>query len=388
LSWPAKVSDLSAQELREWQKKLQSLRAQRKTQADSLNQRPRAWGKRAIAFFAIVWLCALPEAAPAQWLLSPRMQIGVEYDSNIYESTGIVVAAPVGRVLFQTRAERTASRTRVNLDYAGALLAYNQHREENKLLQDASADFYWRPASRLQFYARGQGMLKIYLQSAADYGATSGALGSVVQIADGLALDAGAETGQLDYAAGDAFDYAFTGAFVSLRRRLRPTAIVEAGVLHRRVDYWQRFFTPSLEATAGIAQRDQLTTVRLAAVYSRKWLVQGGLEAQRNNSNVNLFDFSRLRVQMLLGVSPAPRWLLRASVMLQHKRYDDTVPGAPRPELDPEREQSNHFILDLSRDLSEKTVLLLRLSHRNNESPVRSLFYTKTVLFAGCELRF
>ena len=39
LGWPAKVSELSARELRGWQKKLQNLRAQRKTQADSLNQR-------------------------------------------------------------------------------------------------------------------------------------------------------------------------------------------------------------------------------------------------------------------------------------------------------------------------------------------------------------
>ena len=79
--------------------------------------------------------------------------------------------------------------------------------------------------------------------------------------------------------------------------------------------------------------------------------------------------------------------MVLSAVMLQRKRY--LVPSSPvsLPELDPEREQSNHAVVDLSRSLSGEASLVLRLAYHNNETPVRGLFYSKLLLFTGFEVR-
>ena len=95
-----------------------------------------------------------------------------------------------------------------------------------------------------------------------------------------------------------------------------------------------------------------------------------------------------MQLYLLFGCNPAPAWLLRAAFMLQHKRY--LLPSSPisLPELDPEREQSNYAVLDLTRNLSSQASWLLRLAYHNNETPVRGLFYQKLLLYSGLELRF
>jgi hypothetical protein len=325
--------------------------------------------------------------AQRPWQLAGRLQSGVEYDDNIYESPSQRVAATVGRVLVQTRAAHASQRWRLTLDYAGALLLYEGARVENKLLQDASAGVTWLSRSGVKVYLRAQGHLKLYLESPADYGTTSGAMGVLLPLINNAALDLGAETGQLDYAAGDDFDFTFNGAFAALRYQFSPRFAGEIGIAHRKLDYLRASFvnTPSLFATG--AQHDEFNALRAAASYNGRVLLQGRFELQRNRSNREVFDYNRFRAHVLAGYPFAARWLLRASLLFQRKHYLAAGPPVSLPELDPEREQSNHLILDLSRDVSESLTLLLRWSRHNNESPVRSLFYRKTLVFAGLELR-
>lgn len=344
-----------------------------------------------MSFFrvALILSMSIAFAARAQrpWQLAGRLQSGVEYDGNIYESPSRKVEASVGRVLMQTRATRTSPRFRVALDYAGALLLYEGARDENKLMQDANASFMWLDRSGVKLYARGQAHLKLYLENPADYGATSGAIGAVLPAIKKTSLDLGLETGQLDYARGDDFDFTFNGAFATLRYHFSAKLMSEAGLARRNLEYQRESFlnTPSQLETS--KQHDDFTALRLAASYNARLFVQARIELQRNRSNRDVFDYNRLQAHALAGYPFAKRWLVRTSLLLQSKRYLAPGPPVSLPELDPEREQSNHFILDLSRDLSSTTTLLLRWSRHNNESPVRSLFYRKTLLFAGLELR-
>jgi hypothetical protein len=100
-----------------------------------------------------------------------------------------------------------------------------------------------------------------------------------------------------------------------------------------------------------------------------------------------VYDFDRWRVNGLLGFRPARRWMLRTAVMLQHKRYRKELPPIYLIDLDTEREQSNFVVVDLSRDLTAVISLVARAAFYDNESTVRSLFYQKTLYFAGFELR-
>ncbi len=325
--------------------------------------------------------------AQRPWQLAGRLQSGVEYDSNIYESPSRAVAASVGRFFMQTRATHATPRWRIALDYAGALLFYEGARDENKLLQDASGSVMWLDRSGVKLYLRGQGQLKLYLESPTDYGATSGAIGALLPASKNAAIDLGAETGQLDYARGDDFDFTFNGAFATLRYHFSSRLAGEIGIAHRKLDYLRASFVNTSSNFETDTQQDDFNALRVAWSYNARMLLQSRFELQRNRSNRDVFDYDRFQAHLLAGYPFARQWLLRVSLLFQRKHYLTAGPPISLPELDPEREQSNHLILDLSRDLSESTTLLLRWSRHNNESPVRSLFYRKTLVFAGLEVR-
>ncbi len=287
----------------------------------------------------------------------------------------------------QTRATRTTPQWRIALDYAGALLLYESARGENKLMQDASGSVLWSHRSGVRFYARGQGHLKLYLESPTDYGMTSGAIGVLLPVIKNSNLELGLETGQLDYARNDDFDFTFNGAFATVRYRFSGKLIGELGVTQRDLDYQRASFLNSPNNFEAITQHDDFSALRLAANYNARLLLQTRVEVQRNRSNRQVFDYNRVQAHVLVGYPFAQKWLLRTSLLMQRKRYLAAGPPVSLPELDPEREQSNHVIIDLTRDLSTTTTLLLRWTRHNNESQVRSLFYRKNLLFAGFELR-
>lgn len=287
----------------------------------------------------------------------------------------------------QTRAIRTTPRWRIALDYAGALLLYDNARDENKLMQDVSGSVMWGHRSGLRLYARGQGHLKLYLESPTDYGMTSGAIGTLLPVAKNFNLELGLETGQLDYAHDDDFDFTFNGGFATLRYRFSSKLIGELGGTQRDLDYVRASFLNSPNNFEAIPQHDDFSALRLAANYNARLLLQTRVEVQRNRSNRQVFDYNRVQAHVLVGYPFTQKWLLRASLLVQRKRYLAAGPQVSLPELDPEREQSNHLIFDLTHDLSATTTLLLRWTRHNNESQVRSLFYRKNLLFAGFELR-
>ena len=57
-------------------------------------------------------------------------------------------------------------------------------------------------------------------------------------------------------------------------------------------------------------------------------------------------------------------------------------------DIDPERDESNFIILDLSKDFNPHLTALVRLGLYDNESVIRDLFYRKVLLTAGFDVRF
>lgn len=341
---------------------------------------------------ALLFLLPLTALGQKPWQLDYRVQAGFENDSNIYESSIAPVSTPVGRLLVQSKAERASKNMRLLLDYSGALLVYRAHNDEHKLLNDLKGGITLRANDWLRFFTQGEVTLKNYLNNPADYGTAGGTLGATAGLSERSAIEAGAESGQLDYAASDSlFDYTFWGAFMSLRHRLGQGSFVELTAQRRQLDYlrsaYLRFDATPVQR-APYAQQERFSALRLAFTMSRKWMLRASLEMQFNRSNSLGYDYDRLRLQMLTAWSPARRWLVRAAAMLQSKSYAESTPPIVPPEFDAEREQSNNVIVDVSRDLSDELTLLARFSYHDNESPIRGVFYRKTVLFTGMELRF
>lgn len=325
-----------------------------------------------------------------RWKLSHRFQGGWEYDSNIFESSARRTASGSARFLLNTRGDRQASRWQAHYNYSAALQTYPSFGDENKLSHELAGGMGARVQSWLHVAAEANGALKLYLENAADYGTTSGNLTASFLLPANWVAAASGETGQLDYAATDLFDFTFNGAALSLRRPLRVHGAVTIAVNQRVLRYQREAFVYRGGRgllPRGEVQRDALTTAHVAFAWGRKTVVQLALEAQANRSNSFGYDFTRWRASGLLGWRPAPRWMLRAAGLVQKKKYRDDLSRFNLRDLDTEREQSNFLLLDLSRDLSPEISLVARAAIYDNESTVPGVFYRKTLYFAGLEVR-
>ncbi|GEM_PF-5670242 len=325
-----------------------------------------------------------------RWNLAHRLQGGWEYDSNIYESSTRRTASGSARFLLSTHGDRRANRWQILYNYTAALQTYPGYGNENKLSHDVQGKAGARVNSWLHLSAKAGATLKFYIENAADYGATSGSVAASFFLPHHLVAELSGETGQLDYAATDLYDFTFNGVEVTLRRQLPASSVIELRLNRRTLLYQRRAF--EYNATQGllaknIAQRDALTTMRAAVTHGRKIVAQIAVEAQVNRSNSFGYEFNRFRLSGLLGFRPARSWMLRAAGLLQNKHYRDDLARLNLRDLDTEREQSNFLVVDLSRDLSPEISLVTRAAFYDNESIVPGKFYHKTLLFLGLEIR-
>ncbi|MDZ7292631.1 MAG: hypothetical protein ONB44_21530 [candidate division KSB1 bacterium] len=336
------------------------------------------------------FLTPLPESEKTKWRFAHRLQSGWEYDSNIYESSARYTTSGSARFLLNTRGERRDERWQIHYAYAAALQAYSGHPNENKLSHDLDGQLGLRLWPWLQLSTNASATLKFYLENATDYGTTAGDLKAAALLPHRILANLRMETGQLDYAETDFYDFTFRGAEFSLRRALGASSSLEATMNRRVLRYQRRAFSyhePQGLVQKSELQRDVLTTLRLTMTGGRKIVTQVTLEAQMNRSNSFGYDFRRVRACGLLGFRPHQRWMLRAAGALQNKRYRDDLSRLNLRDLDTEREQSNFVVLDLSRDLSAEISLVARVAFYDNESTVPSVFYRKTLYFAGLEVR-
>jgi hypothetical protein len=283
-------------------------------------------------------------------------------------------------LLLNTRGDRHDNKWQIRYAYSAALQTYPGYGDENKLTHDLGGQFGVRLWPWLHISTRASANLKLYLENGTDYGTTSGTLVASVSLPHRVLMNFAVETGQLDYAAIDQYDFTLNGFELTLHRSLSPNSSLEAEVNRRYLDYARK-------ASANENQHDVMTTVRVTMTRGRKVLTQIAIEAQTNRSNNFCFDFDRLRIHGLLGFRPARRWLLRAAGMFQHKNYREPQPPACLIDLDTEREQSNFLAADLSRDLTPEISLIVRLAFYDNESTVRGRFYRKMLYFTGLEIR-
>lgn len=331
-----------------------------------------------------------PHATRTQWKLSHRLQGGWEYDSNIFESSSRRTASGSARFILNTRGERRSPHWQMQYQYSSALQAYKDYRSENKLSHEASAALGARLQPWLQLTAQANGTLKFYLENAADYGTTSGNATASFFLPARFVAEVSSETGQLDYAETDLYDFTFTGVELALRRPFVATGAVAVSFNRRMLHYErQRLY---YDAQSGLIvgpdkQQEALTTMRVALTYGRKVVAQLAVEAQRNRSNSFGYDFNRLRVSGLLGFRPHAGWMVRAAGLLQSKTYRDDLTKLNLRDLDTEREQSNFFVVDLSRDLSAEIAVVARAAIYDNESTVPGIFYRKILYFSGLEVR-
>ncbi|MFQ5605055.1 MAG: hypothetical protein ACE5HS_17435 [bacterium] len=337
------------------------------------------------------------ERAAAQkspdWRVKNRLQLGYEFDSNIRESasdSARKIADTSLRFLFHSRASRVSPRTRIEINYKGGLQTYFGKAIENKLINEL--DF--TSGIKIQNWVaglRGAGRLKVYLNDQLDY-----STGSVEAYLRPPAIyhfqnEISFKLSGLSYQNFPSFNFRENQLSGSISRKLtsRLTGRVQMSI--KSVFYDRIVLISTVEQPEDffeIKLQDDAYQLTFGLNYSKSFLININYTFQHNNSNSKVFDYNKHLFVLIFGM-PLPKGVwLRGYGAAQIKDYfEQTLPIHLR-DIDTERDESNFFILDLSKDVNSSLNALLRFAYYNNESIIRSRFYSKSLLTLGFDYRF
>ncbi len=325
------------------------------------------------------------------WRLETRLQTLYENDSNVRESLHHPQAAHSTRFLVNPVIQKKGKRLDLFLQYHGGLQLYQTIGGENKLVNEINARVSWRFGSNFAMGLKGFGRLKLFLNRDTDYlWDRTGPYIAWHGGRHGVQLNYTAEG--VDYARIDYFDSHSDYYALNYYYNLRPNFQISPS------------FTFGLAATNRPAydfvadlfnwlrkDEQQQDQIRIYAL-QLDWLWRGlllnahyGFEDLESNSYG--FGYSKHYITFMTAKN-VEGVLLRIYATLQKKNYHDDVRPLWPLELDTEKEESNFFVFDVSRDLSAHTLLMLRLAYYRNESPWANIYYEKFLLHLGFEFRF
>jgi hypothetical protein len=343
-------------------------------------------------FFIIIVLVfsALPSFSQSDspWRFSNRIQLSLDFDNNVEESLHNQQDAIANRLVFQTKIKRTGKKSHFSLGYHGGLSIYNDFVSENKLINEAFCNYSYLLTKHFNIGLKSFGRLKLFLNKESDY--VFGNVSPFIQfkINSQNSVKFGYLNESLDYAKSIQYDFSHSAAFAQIQHRFHNGASLS--LLYRSSQYtFDRLTnTLNLDFYSRDYQQDRVIFFSLGSDFMwRGFLINAAINYENNHSNSYGFEYERYFVNLMFAKN-IKSFILRSYLTWQNKSYlDQFLPTWPI-ELDSEREQSNFFVLDISRDFSPTITGLVRLAWYNNESPWASFYYNKTLLSVGVELRF
>lgn len=319
-----------------------------------------------------------------KWRIKNRLHASYEFDDNIQENTADSLKKIDSslRFLFHSRASRSDANTRLIFSYQGGLQSYFQTSIENKLINEVHFSAHYK-FNKFAAGIRGDGRLKLYLNNTFDYSTGSAELFFRPPSISNFVNEFGIKTAVLDYQNFPDFDYSDKQLKWTISKRLSST-LTGALELSGRVTNYNRRITSDDSTNF---QKDRNYRLQFRLNYAKSFLINFNYSFQHNDSNSFLFDYDRHQFVLILGIPLPNKIWLRSYSTLQIKHYSEETITIPT-DVDTEREESNFFVLDISRDMSPSLSALLRFAYYNNESILRSRFYRKVLITAGFDFRF
>ena len=350
-------------------------------------------GRRQIIILYVLGLTLMATRLFAQspWKWGNRVQVGLERDSNIFESSRFRTAAAAGRFVLRSRLDRAWPKLTFSGSYAGGLQAYPEYAREHKITNQLDLGLRWRLAPRWQLSGRAAGFLKLYFEAPLDFAhtLTEAQLDAILNRRFSASLSL--RSFGLDYAASDVFDFSGRNVALVVHTKVLGRAVADFGARLGHLKFRRPAYAVSPDGffvVQASRQEDQLFGASLRLSWRKGGLWQLIADWQQNASNSYGNSYSQFRISTVAGWRPARRVLLRLAALLQFKHYTDTLPPALPIELDAERNESNFLVADISLDATRHFAWLLRLAFYDNESSIRNVYYRKLLFFAGAEYRF
>lgn len=359
-----------------------------------MNRQPQTLLTPVFVFFVCALFSSPGYSFQNKWRIKNRLQTGFEHDSNIRESvedSANTLSDTSLRLLFESRATRFGPKNQFKLTYRGGLQAYSEHNIENKLINELQGRAAFKVA-KFVVGAQVNGKLKLYLNDILDY--SSGGASAFTQFPAVLNVQPRLTFGlrNVHYQNFSAFDYSEIYLSWAASKKLGKRTAFTATLTAARTDY-DRFALTFDEVNSTFLfdrerQRDHAYAAKLQLNYSKRYLLNLSYAFQHNTSNSFGYGYNRHQLTVVFGV-PLPRQVwLRGYGALQIKHYrDENLPVFPT-DIDTEREESNFFIIDVSKDLTPSLSALTRFAYYDNESIIRGRFYSKSLLTLGLDFRF
>jgi hypothetical protein len=327
------------------------------------------------------------------WKVKNRLQLGYEFDDNIREipsNSPNPIEDSSLRVLFNSRAVRSAAKSNLVFGYRGGLQTYADSEFENKLINELSVSAGLR-VGKTVVGLRGFGRLKNYLNDQLDY--ATGWVESYVllPLIPGWGNELAVTAGGINYQNFSTFDYSQNQLKWLISKRLSRRVSASIQLTGQQIRYDRMVVEVPNDTTTVFldkSQKDHNYGIRFQLNFSKSYMVNLSYAFQRNTSNSAGYGFNKHQVIIIWGFPLSNGLWLRGYGALQLKSYAENLALLFPIEVDSEREESNIITLDLSKDLSQEVTVLLRFASYNNESVIRNVFYRKNTFTLALDFRF
>ena len=336
----------------------------------------------------------LPVQAQSKLQVKHRLQAGAERDNNIFETPESEVATLAGRFLYSNQLQKRWRHSALTIQYAGGLQIYPEFSEENKTVQDLSGSLRWQLSKHLSVVGQLRGNAKAYFDAPLDFAHSFSSLTLNALLTEKTVLSLLVSSSRLDYAEFDAFDYANRQLGARLTRALPGAMTIEGALYFNRFNYLRKAyrldrlaFNPVLEPLP-FDQQDDQWHVQVRLRFGRKYILHFTGEYMHTDANSFGYSNEQARLSAIFGRKFGHDWLLRLAAMMQFKDYRENIVPVIQRTLDPESDENNFIVADLSYNYTTRLTYLIRLAAYKNESALRGSFYRKLQLFIGAEYRF
>ncbi len=325
------------------------------------------------------------------WHWKNRLQLGVDYDSNVEESRVKQGTDGLSKLILESQAKLASQSYLIHLQYHGGMQYYFQTSAEHKMTHDLGGTFVYQIVPKMRFGTRLWGRLKYFSGYDWHYFIKSSELFFTFNVLASQLISAYENEG-LNYLNYHRFNFNTHHFYLTLAKRLAPPLTGQLKSGYRLINFQRNAISPKSQEIyidyLDFRQQDDHYYCSIQGSIQKKLLSNLEYQFARNFSNSYGFSYREHRLTLSLVCPLHQRLLLRMYGGLQRKKYDEALNKIIETELDTEREISNFFITDFSADLTEKLSLLFRYSWYNNESPVPGRYYQKTLLSCSFEYRF
>ena len=325
-----------------------------------------------------------------------RTDFSLISDSNVLESIDQPRTDQSARLMLDMQAEPRLSRNQIlTLQYLGGIEGFQQYGDENRAIQHGTLLYLYKPLKSIAIGTQIQARWRSFFQVTRGYRWSSAELFLRFYLPYGFRIKLHTSLSQINHARASEFNYRSRNDGVMVSWSGSP----RFQIFSRYLTDLRKFRSPAYALESPVPQdvvflpknekHEDLHWEFAAGLEWLSWLLlrlEIGFERQASNSYG--YDFERPGFELMIVKSLPWHLVLRGYAHYQNKDYLDDLTSLVQIHPDTETEENRYLLFDLIRDLNQNTSIRFRVGRYQNESPLRDLYYEKTLFSFGISQSF